>query len=126
MKDYITSLGLPEEAAAGILARHEEVVAGFAQQLRNQAVDAAVKQAVSAAGGRNLTAIRALLEESAFGEDPEADARAAVARVKRENPYLFLGPVSAPGTGTPIPRDLTNRDLEKMSLAEYRAYGTRN
>ena len=122
MKDYITSLGLPEEAAQGILARHEEVVAGFAQQLRNQAVDAAVKQAVSAAGGRNLTAIRALLEESAFGEDPEADAKAAVARVKRENPYLFLGPVSAPGTGIPIPRDLTNRDLEKMSLSEYRAY----
>ena len=125
MKELIDSLGLPQEVAEAILQRHGQVVEGFGKQLRQNAVDAAVKQAVAAAGGRNLTAIRALLDESAFGEDPEADARDAVAKVKRENPYLFAGLLAAPGTGSPAPRPVTNRDLEKMSLAEYRAYRKR-
>ena len=122
MKDYIESLGLSGEVAEGILERHGAVVAGLEQRLRGQAVDFAVKQAVSAAGGRNLTAIRALLDETAFGEDPEADARAAVAEVKRENPYLFAGPISAPGTGLPGPKAPGIREMERMSLEEYKAF----
>ena len=126
MKDLIDSLGLPQEVAEAILQRHGQVVEGFGQQLRQNAVDAAVKQAVTAAGGRNLTAIRALLDESAFGTDPEADARDAVAKVKRENPYLFAGLLTAPGTGSPGNQHPTQRDLEKMTLAEYRAYRQSN
>ena len=122
MKDLMDSLGIPGEVQEAILQKHGAMVADYDRRLREQAVDHAVRQAVSAAGGRNLTAIRALLDVGAFGEDPESDAKAAVAKVKQENPYLFAGLLTAPGTGSPTPRPVTNRDLEKMSLAEYRAY----
>ena len=126
MKDLMDSLGIPGEMQEAILQKHGDMIADYDKRLRQQAVDAAVKQAVSAAGGRNITAIRALLDEKSFGDDPEPDAKAAVAKVKQENPYLFAGLLTAPGTGSPAPRPVTNRDLEKMSLAEYRAYRTRN
>ena len=126
MKELMDSLGLPSEMQEAILERHGAVVADYDKRLRQQSLDAAVKQAISAAGGRNLTAIRALLDEQNFGDDPESDAKAAVAKVKQENPYLFTGLLTAPGTGSPAARPITNRDLEKMSLAEYRAYRLRN
>ena len=126
MKDLMDSLGIPGEMQEAILQKHGAVVADYDQRLRAQAVDHAVRQAVSAAGGRNITAIRALLDEQNFGDDPESDAKAAVAKVKQENPYLFTGLLTAPGTGSPAARPITNRDLEKMSLAEYRAYRVRN
>ena len=122
MKEYMESLGLDGEVVEAVMARHGAVVEALEQRLRSQAVDSAVKQAVTAAGGRNLTAIRALLDETGFGDDPEADAVAAVAAVKRENPYLFGQNLYAPGAGSPIPRAPTARELEKMSLAQYRAY----
>ena len=122
MKDLMDSLGIPGELQEAILQKHGALVADYDKRLRDQAVDHAVRQAVSAAGGRNVTAIRALLDETSFGDDPESDARAAVAKVKQENPYLFAGLFTAPGTGGPAPRPVTHRDLEKMSLAEYRAY----
>ena len=122
MRAYLESIGLQPEAVEEVMQRHGAVVEDFERRLRSQAVSGAVRQAVSEAGGRNLTAIRALLDESAFGDDPESDARAAVAAVKRENPYLFAQPFTAPGTGSPIPRAPGPRELEKMSMAEYRAY----
>ena len=64
-----------------------------------------------------------LMDESAFGDDIEAGARAAVARVKRENPYLFAtAQVTAPGTGTPTSLGYTQEELGKLPLSEYRRY----
>ena len=107
---------LEEEVAQAILQRHRAIVAGFEQQIR----EGQLEQAVTAAGGRNYIAIRALI-----GELPQdgAAAKAAVAQVKRENPYLFGGPVTAPGTGSnPISGDYTMEELGKLSPAEYRRY----
>ena len=122
-KDFIDSLGLDDQTAQRILEAHQQVVDGYAPRIRAMTVDAAVQQAVSAAGGRNLKAIRALLDESAFGEDPADDAKAAVAAVKRENPYLFAGAqVTAPGTGGFTPPAYSQAELGKLPLAEYRRY----
>ena len=122
-KDFIDSLGLDEQTAQKIMEAHQQVVEGYEQRIRSLTVDAAVQQAVTAAGGRNLKAIRALLDESAFGDDAAADAKAAVATVKRENPYLFaMAQVTAPGTGGFTPPAYSQEELGKLPLAEYRRY----
>lgn len=122
-QDFIDGLGLDPEMAQAVRMEHQKIVDAYEGRIRALTVDAAVKQAVTAAGGRNLTAIRALMDESAFGEDIEAGARAAVAAVKRENPYLFAGmAVTAPGTGAPNPMGYTQEELGKMPLSEYRRY----
>ena len=122
-QDFIDALGLDAETAQAIRTEHQKVVDAYESRIRTLTVDAAVKQAVTAAGGRNLTAIRSLLDESAFGDDIENSAKAAVAAVKRENPYLFAtAQVTAPGTGTPAPMGYTQEELGKLSLSEYRRY----
>ena len=122
-QDFIDSLGLDEATAQLVRAEHQKVIDAYESRIRTLTVDAAVKQAVTAAGGRNLTAIRSLMDESAFGDDIEAGARAAVARVKRENPYLFAtAQVTAPGTGTPTSLGYTQEELGKLPLSEYRRY----
>jgi len=122
-KDFIDSLGLDDQTAQKIMEAHQQVVQGYEQRIRALTVDSAVQQAVTAAGGRNLKAIRALLDESAFGDDVAADAKAAVATVKRENPYLFAAAqVTAPGTGGPSPAPYSQEELGKLTLAEYRRY----
>ena len=108
---------LDSEVAAAILQRHQAIVDGYEVRLR----EGQLQQAVTAAGGRNYTAIRALV-----GELPtdEKGAIAAVAKVRRESPYLFgAGAVTAPGTGgNPISGDYTMEELGKLSPAEYRKY----
>ena len=108
---------LDEGMAQAILQRHQAIVEGFEEKLR----EGYLQQAVTAAGGRNYVAIRALV-----GELPQDDsaARAAVAQVRRESPYLFgTGAVTAPGTGgNPISGDYTMAELGKLSPAEYRKY----
>ncbi len=122
-QDFIDQLGLDEATAQIVRAEHQKIVDAYESRIRTLTVDAAVKQAVTAAGGRNLTAIRALMDESAFGEDIEGGAKAAVARVKRENPYLFGGmAVTSPGTGAPTPMGYSQEELGKLPLSEYRRY----
>ena len=122
-KEFMDSLGLDPETAEKILQAHQQVVHTYEERIRTMTVDAAVHQAVTAAGGRNLKAIRALLDESTRGEDPVAGARAAVAAVKRENPYLFAAAaVTAPGTGGFGQQGYTQEELGKLPLAEYRRY----
>ena len=122
-QDFIDNLGLDEETAALVRSEHQKVIESYESRIRTLTVESAVKQAVAAAGGRNLTAIRALMDESAIEGDIEAGARAAVARVKRENPYLFGAmQVTAPGTGTSAPGGYSQEELGKMSLSEYRRY----
>ena len=122
-QDFIASLGLDEATAEALRNEHQKIIDAYESRIRAITIDAAVKQAVSAAGGRNLTAIRSLMDESALGEDVEAGAAAAIAAIKRENPYLFAAPqVTAPGTGAPAPMGYTQQELAKMPLSEYRRY----
>ena len=100
MKEFIETLITDPQVAEAILAEHQKVVSGYEERMQSALRESALKQAVTAAGGRNLTAIRALIaDDSLAGDDPDAAARMAVAAVKRENPYLFAGAVTAPGTG---------------------------
>lgn len=122
-QDFIDSLGLDEATAQLVRSEHQKVIDAYESRIRALTVDAAVKQAVAAAGGRNLTAIRALMDESTLEGDIEAGAKAAVAAVRRENPYLFAGlQVTAPGTGTPAAMGYTQEELGKLPLSEYRRY----
>ena len=122
-QDFIDTLGLDEATAQLVRTEHQKVVDAYESRIRSLTVDAAVKQAVIAAGGRNLTAIRALMDESAFGEDIEGGAKTAVAAIKRENPYLFGSmAVTSPGTGTPTSMGYTQEELGKLPLSEYRRY----
>ena len=122
-QDFIDTLGLDEATAQAVRAEHQKIVDAYESRIRAITVDAAVKQAVTAAGGRNLIAIRALMDESGFGDDIEAGAKAAVAAVKRENPYLFgTVQVTAPCTGTPAGMGYSQEELGKLPLSEYRRY----
>ena len=107
---------LDAQVAEAILQRHKDIVAGY----ENRILESQLQQAVAALGGRNYTAIRALV-----GQLPqnEQEALAAVRRIKRESPYLFAGQVTAPGTGgNPVSGDYTMEELGKLSPAEYRKY----
>lgn len=122
-QDFIDTLGLDEATAQAVRAEQQKLIASYESRIRSLTVDAAVKQAVAAAGGRNLTAIRALMDESALEGDIEAGAKAAVAAIRRENPYLFAtGQVTAPGTGTPASMGYSQEELGKLPLSEYRRY----
>ena len=74
MKEFIGNLVADAQVAEAI---HGE----FQRRVRQIRAESALKEAVSAAGGRNLKAIRALVDESAIAgaEDFEAAAKAAVA-----------------------------------------------
>ena len=115
MKEFLQKLVEDPQVA-------EAIDAEVKRRLRAVHRDAAVKEAVAAAGGRNLTAIRALLDDAALedAQDLGAAAKAAVAAVRRENPYLFgQGAVFAQNTGN-LP--MTQQELGAMSFAEYRRY----
>ena len=115
MKEFLENLACEPEVVAAVDGEYQRRIRGIYAQ-------AAVQEAVAAAGGRNLKAIRALLDESALesAEDMAAAAKAAVAAVRKENPYLFgQGAVFAQNTGN-LP--LTQQELGAMSFAEYRRY----
>lgn len=103
-----------------ILQEHGRVVDGLQFQH-------SLEQAVSAAGGRNLTAIRALLDEPALlgSENREQALAQALKQVKKENPYLFETAVSQPyaqGTAAHMRQEYDMEDIGAMSMAEYRRF----
>ena len=108
---------LDSTVAEAILQRHQDIVKDYDLRIR----EGMLKQAVTAAGGHNYIAIRALV-----GETPqdEREAKSAVAKVKRENPYLFgAGAVYSAGAGrNQISGGYTMEELGKLSPAEYRRY----
>ena len=108
---------LDETVAQAILQRHQDIVNDYEGRVR----EGHLKQAVTAAGGHNYIAIRALVGQLPQDEDA---AKAAVAKVKRDNPYLFgAGAVYAPGAGrNQITGGYTMEELGKLSPAEYRRY----
>ena len=92
-------------------------VAALNGRLADQAFDGAVERAVTAARGRNVRAIRALLDVDALKAG--GDVGAAVAAVKAENGYLFEGAGPAPyaaGTGTAVCCQ-ENREVEVFRAA---------
>ena len=100
---------LPQDMVDAILENHES-------SIRKVRQDAAVQIAVHNAGGRNLTAISALLDVASMeeAEDLSAAACAAVEAVKKEHGYLFVSPVPPyhGGSGSPI------EPAKQVSLAE--------
>ena len=115
MKEFLENLVADPEVV-------EAIDGEVKRRVRAIQAQAAVQEAVAAAGGRNVRAIRALLDESAVesAEDMAAAARAAVAAVRRESPYLFgQGAVFAQNTGN-LP--MTQQELGAMSFAEYKRY----
>ena len=118
-KEFLESLGLNEETVAAILERHGQVVSAHQEDMARLRFDTQVEKAVNAAGGRNLTAIRALLDEQALqtAEDTENAITQAVKDVKKQCAYLFenpMPPAYAVFTGT---RQNTPAD-EPKSLAD--------
>ena len=117
-KEYLENL-VGAEAAEQILQRHD-------QALRKLRCEHALSLAVRDAGGRNETAIRALINESdiAGAQDMAAAAASAVEGLKRQHSYLFQLPVvSSPGTGSAVAHGAYSmEDVGKMSMAEYRKY----
>ena len=76
------------------------------KQLADLAFDGVLKEAITAAKGRNEKAIRALLDVEALkaSKDQTADIKSALAALKKDSGYLFdseeTPPPYAPGTGT--------------------------
>ena len=118
MKEFIGNLVADAQVA-------EAIEAEFQRRVRGIRAESALKEAVSAAGGRNLKAIRALVDESAIAgaEDLDSATRAAVAAVRQESPYLFgQGAVFAQNTGAQTVAMPTQEALGSMSFAEYRRF----
>jgi len=70
-----------------------------AAKLADMAFDAAVDKAITEAKGRNTTAIRALLDADALkaSKNQDADIKAAVEALKKDNDYLFESAQNKPG-----------------------------
>jgi hypothetical protein len=115
-KEFLENL-VGAEAAQVILQQH-------LQELQRLRCDHALSGAIRAQGGRNETAIRALLDDSAIlgAENMEQAAASAVEGLKREHGYLFASPIiTSPGTGT-APVRHSMEDIGRMSMAEYRRF----
>lgn len=74
-------------------------------KLDGMAFDGRVKEAITAAKGRNSKAIAALLDMDTLrgSKNQEADIKTALENLKKDNAYLFeadMPPGYAPGTGT--------------------------
>lgn len=98
-------------------------------QLAQIAFDRDLDAGITAIRGRNGKAIRALLdlEKLQGSQNREKDIKEALEALKQESGYLFddegAPPPYSAGAGTGgVGRQVTQEDLAKMSMAEYRAY----
>lgn len=101
--------GVDVQALQGQVAKltkdMEDQEAAHKAQLAGLAFDGALRDAITAAGGRSAAAIRALLDVDALkaSKDQTADIKAALDGLKKANGYLFepdVPPPYAAGTGT--------------------------
>ena len=117
------SLALEPEVLEAVWERVEAMKAEHAQTLRRRDYEFALERAVSGLGGRNATAIRALLDEQEIldSQDMAAAARQAVGRLRREHGYLFQSGIGAADrAGTARVRDYSLDELGSMSMEEYK------
>lgn len=126
-REFLQNLGdspMPKEMIDAIMAEHgktveahkqaarqweekyNQTVTAHQQELAQLAFDGIVKDAVNACHGRNLTAIKALLDIPSLQESdkPAQAVQAAVEALKQAHGYLFeprlATPPYAPGAGT--------------------------
>ena len=96
---------LHKQSAADWENKYTQAVAAHEKQMADMVFSGIVKDAVTAAGGRNVKAITALLDVEALSksEDPAAAVMQALEVLKKENDYLFAThqtpPPYARGTG---------------------------
>lgn len=117
--------GKAMEAARSWEEKYTQAVAAHQQQVDTLRFENTVEKAITAAGGRSIKAITALLDTEVLrkAEDPAAAAAAAVAALKQDSAYLFAPPVPppfAPGTGTggftePQPQNLADALKERFA-----------
>lgn len=98
-------------------------------QLAQFAFDRDLDAGITAIRGRNGKAIRALLdlEKLQGSQNRDKDIKEALEALKQEHGYLFddegVPPPYSPGAGSGgVGRQYTQEELEKMSMAEYRAW----
>ena len=122
-REFLEGLALEPEVLEAVWERVEAMKTEHAQTLRRRDYEFALERAVSGYGGRNATAIRALLDEQAIldSEDMASAARQAVGRLKREHGYLFqTGTALSERTGSARVRDYSVDELGSMTMAEYK------
>ena len=83
-KEYLISLGVSEEQAEAVLQSHREEV----QELTFQSQ---LREAVTAAGGRSVRAIGAMLDIDTIknADEPHKALEQALRQLKAESGYLF-------------------------------------
>ena len=95
-----------KQAAKDWEEKYNQAVQTHQAELQRLEFEGMLKETVTAAKGRNLKAITALLDVDALrqSQDLQSAMTAAVAQLKQENAYLFDGAVTptpyAVGTGT--------------------------
>lgn len=115
---FLEELIADEAVVDAILQEHQRTVSDVRYQ---HTLSAAVERA----GGRNLTAIRALLDESALmgAEDVDKAVKDAVAQLKKEHGYLFRTASQPYAAGETVgAKSYGMEDLAGMSMAEYRRF----
>ena len=116
-KQFLIDL-VGEEVAEVIWDAHQEALGAHQRHLEG---DFAIREAIFQGGGRNETAIRALLDRDAIlaQEDVKAAAARAVQQVRREAGYLFRQPqVYAAAQPAPVTRE----DVAGMSMEAYKRW----
>lgn len=103
--------------------KYEQSKADYENQIADMKFSSALDAAITAAGGRNVKAVSALLDINALkkSKDQSADIAAALETCKKENEYLFgatepinnpVGPTGGKVTG------LTKEQFKKMGYQE--------
>ena len=108
MAEHGKDIQAHKQAAQQWEDKYNQTVTAHQQELARLAFDGIVKDAVNAQRGRNLTAIKALLDLPSLQESPQPTeaVQAAVQALKQEHGYLFetqpAMPPYAPGAGTGV------------------------
>ena len=104
-KEYLLELGVSEETAEAILGKHNETVKEltFQSQLR---------EAVTAAGGRSVRAIGAMLDIDSLknADEPHKALEQALRQLKAESGYLFA---DAP---PPVAQDVGKKEFAQKPV----------
>lgn len=109
--------------------KYNEAIADHEKQMADLAFDGVLKDAITAAKGRNAKAISALLDVDTLkaSKDQTADIKAALEGLKKDNGYLFddgqIPPPYAPGTGT---QQIAPGSNFNFGFTGVRAHGAEN
>lgn len=109
--------------------KYNQVIADHQKELADRDFRQLLEGAITGAKGKNAKAISALLDVETLkgSKNQEADIKAALEGLKKDNGYLFeeegTPPHYASGTGSSkVTRQYTQEELAQMPMDEYRAY----